>query len=102
VSFEMAMRTSSPALVGRCKKNELNYCVTRKELLAIVHFAKHFRQYLLGRQFVIRTDHAARRFGLVAADTGADRTERKVVGAAWRVLLRGATLLDPRSIELTP
>jgi len=40
-------------------KNELNYCVTRKELLAIVHFTKHFRQYLLGRQFVIRTDQAA-------------------------------------------
>ena len=37
-------------------KNELNYCVTRKELLVIVHFTKHFRQYLLGRQFVIRTD----------------------------------------------
>jgi len=40
-------------------RNEVNYCVTRKELLAIVYFTKHFRQYLLGRQFVIRTDHAA-------------------------------------------
>ena len=48
------------AYAGRTlNKNELNYCVTRKELLAIVHFTKHFRQYLLGRQFVIRTDHAA-------------------------------------------
>jgi len=74
------------AYAGRTlNKNELNYCVTRKELLAIVHFAKHFRQYLLGRQFVIRTDRAARRFGVVAADSGAGRTERKVVGAAWRV-----------------
>ena len=39
--------------------NKINYCVTRKELLAIVHFTKLFRQYLLGRKFTIRTDHAA-------------------------------------------
>ena len=34
------------------------YCTTRKELLAIVCFTRHFRHYLLGRQFVIRTDHS--------------------------------------------
>ena len=33
------------------------YCTTRKELLAIVCFSRHFRHYLLGRNFVIRTDH---------------------------------------------
>ena len=33
------------------------YCATRKELLAIVCFSRHFRHYLLGRNFVIRTDH---------------------------------------------
>jgi len=38
---------------------EKNYCVTRKELLAIVFYTKQFRQYLLGRHFQIRTDHAA-------------------------------------------
>jgi len=38
---------------------ERNYCVTRKELLAVVFYAKMFRQYLLGRQFLIRTDHSA-------------------------------------------
>ena len=38
---------------------EKNYCVTRKELLAIVFYMKNFRQYLLGRKFVVRTDHAA-------------------------------------------
>jgi len=48
------------AYAGRSlNKNEVNYCVTRKELLAIVHFTRHFRQYLLGKQFVVRTDHAA-------------------------------------------
>ena len=40
-------------------KAEANYCVTRKELLAVVHFCKYFRQYLLGRDFIIRTDHSA-------------------------------------------
>ena len=33
------------------------YCTTRKELLAVVRFTRHFRHYLLGRQFVVRTDH---------------------------------------------
>jgi len=40
-------------------KPERNYCVTRKELLAIVCYTKTFRHYLLGKQFVIRTDHSA-------------------------------------------
>ena len=33
------------------------YCTTRKELLAIVRFTRQFRHFLLGRQFLIRTDH---------------------------------------------
>jgi len=40
-------------------KAERNYDVTRRELLAIVFGLKTFKQYVLGRQFVIRTDHAA-------------------------------------------
>ena len=38
---------------------EHRYCVTRKEHLGLVFFLKHFRQYLLGRPFLVRTDHAA-------------------------------------------
>ena len=33
------------------------YCTTRKELLALVSFLNHFRFYLLGRFFRVRTDH---------------------------------------------
>jgi len=40
-------------------KPELRYETTRKELLAIVNGLKQFRQYLTGRHFIIRTDHAA-------------------------------------------
>jgi len=40
-------------------KPELRYDTTRKELLAIVNWLKQFRQYLSGRHFIIRTDHAA-------------------------------------------
>jgi len=40
-------------------KCERNYCVTRKGLLAVVYFLRHFKQYLLGRQIRVRTDHAA-------------------------------------------
>ena len=38
---------------------EKNYDVTRRELLAVVYGLKVYRQYLLGRHFVIRTDHSA-------------------------------------------
>ena len=40
-------------------KPERRYCVTRKELLAVVYFTKHFRPYLLGRHFLLRTDHGS-------------------------------------------
>ena len=40
-------------------KAERNYCVTRRELLAVVTFMKHFRQYLVGHKFTVRTDHGA-------------------------------------------
>ena len=36
-----------------------NYCTTRKELLAIVRFTRLFRHYLLGRPFLLRTDHSS-------------------------------------------
>lgn len=43
-------------------KQERNYCVTRRELLAIVDSVKHFHHYLYGRPVTIRTDHGALRW----------------------------------------
>jgi hypothetical protein len=43
----------------KLSKSEVNYCVTRKEALAVVYFLKYFRHYLLGNKFLVRTDHAA-------------------------------------------
>ena len=40
-------------------KPELRYNTTRKELFAIMNGLKQFRQYLTGRNFIIRTDCAA-------------------------------------------
>lgn len=41
---------------------EQNYCTTRRELLAVVDFTSHFKQYLLGRPFTVRTDHSSLRW----------------------------------------
>ena len=38
------------------------YCITRKQLVGVVYNLKKYRQHLLGRQIVVRTDHAALTF----------------------------------------
>ncbi|KAJ8346684.1 hypothetical protein SKAU_G00280850 [Synaphobranchus kaupii] len=40
-------------------KAQRNYCVTRRELLAVVRALHHFRPYLQGSHFLLRTDHAS-------------------------------------------
>jgi len=40
-------------------KTEQKHETTKKELLTVVNGLKQFRQYPLGRHFIIRTDHAA-------------------------------------------
>jgi hypothetical protein len=40
-------------------KAERNYCVTRRELLAIVKSPEHFHKYLYGQEFHLHTDHSA-------------------------------------------
>ena len=43
-------------------KSERRYCVTRKELHALVHFVKYFRHFLYGKAFTVRTDHSSLRW----------------------------------------
>ena len=40
-------------------KAERQYCVTRKELLAIVYHVRHFKEYIYRVHFMIRTDHGS-------------------------------------------
>ncbi|KAJ8351941.1 hypothetical protein SKAU_G00234170 [Synaphobranchus kaupii] len=40
-------------------KAERNYCVNRRELLAVVRALHHFRPYLQGSHFLLRTDQAS-------------------------------------------
>ena len=40
-------------------KAERNYTVTYGEMLALIYFLRLFRSYLLGKPFLVRTDHAA-------------------------------------------
>ena len=43
-------------------KAEKNYCVTRRELLAVVFALRHFKPYVYGRAVTVRTDHGALRW----------------------------------------
>ena len=43
-------------------KPERHYCVTRKELLAVVSAVKAFHHYLYGQHFLVRSDHGALRW----------------------------------------
>ena len=38
---------------------ERRYCVTRLEMLALIFALRQWKQYLLGRHFIVRTDHMA-------------------------------------------
>lgn len=38
-------------------KEQRRHCTTRQELLAVVRFVQHYRHYLLGKKFKLRTDH---------------------------------------------
>ena len=39
--------------------HERSYCITRKELLAVITALKHFHNYLYGQQILVRTDNSA-------------------------------------------
>ena len=54
------------------KKAEQAYSASEAELLALVWAAKHFRCYLYGKRFTVRTDHAA----LTCLKTFSDTNEK--------------------------
>ena len=58
VEEERLIAYGSKSLEGRQQR----YCTRRRELLAIVYFAKKFRAYLYGREVLIRTDHASLKY----------------------------------------
>lgn len=43
-------------------KEERKYAASKKELLSMVCFTKHFKHYLLGKEFILRTDHSSLRW----------------------------------------
>ena len=43
-------------------KQQQRYSVTRRELLAVVTFIHQFRHYLVGKKFLLRTDHGSLRW----------------------------------------
>ena len=55
---EVVLAYSSKAM----SKQERQYCVTRQELLSIVYHIKHFKVYLWGTHFKVRTDHSSLKY----------------------------------------
>merc|ERR1711893_323270 len=64
-------------------REEKNYCLTRRELLAVVYFVDHYKYYLAGgKPFTIRTDHASLRWMM-------DQKEPEHQLARWYARLSG-------------
>ena len=43
----------------KLSKSQRNYSATKRELLACVTFITHFKHYLIGKRFLLRTDHSS-------------------------------------------
>ncbi|XP_067945258.1 uncharacterized protein [Watersipora subatra] len=56
------LRESHCLLQQTLTPSEHNYCITRRELLAVVKAVKHFRPYLYDQEFLLQTDHASLRW----------------------------------------
>eukprot|EP00253_Pinus_taeda_P010361 PITA_10361 len=75
-------------------KAELNYTVTEKEFLAVVHSLNKFRHYITGYQTFVHTDHAAIRYLMNKPDVNA-----RII--RWLLLLQqfDLTIVDKPSKE---
>lgn len=45
--------------IKRLNEPQRNYCVLRREMLAVVYFTRYFKHYLLGKRVTPRTDHGS-------------------------------------------
>ena len=70
-------------------KAELNYTVTEKELLAVVHSSNKFRHYIIGYQTFVHTDHTTIKYLMNKPDVKA-----RII--RWLPLLQqfGLTIVD--------
>ena len=60
ISHKIGREEHAIAFASRTlSKTERRYCVTRKELLPLVTFAKHFKHYMYGKKCFVRTDHSS-------------------------------------------
>ena len=50
------------AYASHRRLSQRRYCTTRREMLAAVVMCTHFRSYLRGEQFTLRTDHSSLRW----------------------------------------
>ena len=75
-------------------KAELNYIVTEKELLAVVHLLNKFRHYITSYQTFVHTDHATIKYLMNKPDVNA----RIII---WLLLLQqfDLTIVDKPSKE---
>lgn len=65
-------------------KAERNYCITRREFLAVVYFVEQFRHFLLGRKFLVRTDNSAVRYWMKLKSSNYDAQGQT---ARWMIRL---------------
>ena len=66
----------------RLSKAESNYCVMRRELLAVIKALRNFYPYLDGKPFTLRTDHATLRW-LLNFKCPDGRMARWITGASY-------------------
>ena len=71
-------------------KQERNYCVIQKEMLAVVTFLQHFKQYLIG--VTLHHLHIAQRTNLVAELQATRRTAGTLVGETAGVSVYNCSL----------
>ncbi|KAJ8391351.1 hypothetical protein AAFF_G00089810 [Aldrovandia affinis] len=64
-------------------KTEWNYCVTRRELLAVIAALRHFRPYLHVTRFLVRTDHASLTWLMNFKNPGGQVQEALVHVQSW-------------------